>query len=117
MNHFKLNDLYNKAHVFILPSIEEGFATVILQAVAAGCPVIVSENTGAAEFVKNNKLGYTVPIRDSDSITDKLEALADNKYLLNEFSNNGIKCMIKNTWSDYIDQLDNLILECKKKKL
>ena len=111
VNHLKLNDIYNKCHVFVLPSIEEGFATVILQAIAAGCPVIVSKNTGASEFVENNKVGYTVPIRDVNSILDKLEILSENKKLLDEFSYNATKNIQNNTWTNYIDQLDKLILQ------
>ena len=36
LNHLKLNNIMNKSHIFVIPSIEEGFATVILQAIAAG---------------------------------------------------------------------------------
>ncbi len=114
VNHYKLNELINKSHVFVLPSIEEGFATVILQATAAGCPVIVSENTGASEFVKNNTVGYSVPIRNSEAITNKLEILAGSKILLNELSQKAEKTMQDNTWSHYVDQLDELILKLKK---
>ena len=114
IDHLKLNELYNKAHVFVLPSIEEGFATVILQAAAAGCPVIVSENTGASEFVENNKIGYSVPIRDPIIIKNKLDILSENNNLLDEFSHNATKTMKEKTWSNYVDQLDKLIFNFKK---
>ena len=116
INHFKLNDLYNKSHVFVLPSIEEGFATVILQATAAGCPVIVSENTGAYEFVKKHNIGYTVPIRNSNAIVNYLEILSQDKNLLDELSHKSSETMQDNTWSNYVDQLDKLILELIKNK-
>ena len=112
----KLNQFFNKADVLVLPSLEEGMATVTLQASSAGCPLIVSENTGAAEFVNNNKCGYVIPIRDSQAITDKLSSLADNKNLLNEFSNNALKFSSNYTWENYIDELD-LITENFIKKL
>jgi len=116
VDHLKLNKIINESHVFVLPSIEEGFATVILQAIAAGCPVIVSENTGASEFVENNNCGYSVPVRESGAITDKLEILAENKNLLNIFSNNAAKCITENTWSNYVDKLDELIIDYKQNK-
>ena len=47
--------------------IQDGFATVILQALACGCPVIVSENVGAAELVTENKSKN--PIRRSKSLS------------------------------------------------
>ena len=110
----KLNSIINKCHVFVLPSIQEGFGIVTLQAVAAGCPIIVSENSGASDFVVNNKCGFVVPIRNSNAITDKLQLLTDDKDLLNELSLNAINHAKGNTWSDYVDKLNKLILEFKK---
>ena len=99
----------------MLPSLEEGLATVTLQASSSGCPLIVSKNTGAMEFVNTNKCGYVIPIRDSQIIADKLTSLADDKNLLNEFSNNAIKFSKNYTWEDYVIELDLLIENFKKK--
>jgi len=116
VNHLKLNAMINKSHIFVLPSIEEGFAFVIFQALAAGCPVIVSENTGASEFVIKNKCGFSIPIRDANAISEKLEILDENKNLLEEFSMNAVKSMPEHTWSNYVDKLDDLIIQYKKNK-
>ena len=114
VNHLELNNIINKCHVFVLPSIEEGFATVILQALSAGCPVIVSENTGAMEFVNDNNCGYVVPIRNSNSILEKLDLMSQNKDIIDNFSNNAIKKMKKQTWESYVDELDLFINQVKK---
>ncbi len=108
IHHLKLKEIINKSDVFVLPSLQEGFATVILQALACGCPVIVSENTGAAEFVRENKCGFVVPIRNSQIISDKLTLLSDNKQLLKELANNALKISTKNTWDDYAEKLNNV---------
>ena len=105
----KLNNIINKCHLFVLPSIEDGYGLVVLQAAAGGCPSIVSENTGAADFVKQNNCGFVVPIRDPDAITKKMELLSDDKNLLNKISNNAINGSRGNTWSDYVDQLDLIV--------
>ena len=115
INHRELNKFFNNSHVFVLPSLEEGLATVILQASSSGCPVIVSKNTGAMELVNSNKCGYVIPIRDSQIIADKLTLLADDKNLLNEFSNNALKFSENYTWEDYVIALDNLIENFKRK--
>ena len=93
----------------MLPSIEEGLAYVTKEAIASGCPLIVSKNTGAMEFVNTNKCGYVIPIRDSQMIADKLTSLVDDKNLLNEFSNNAIEFSKDYTWEDYVIELDLLI--------
>ena len=108
VKHHKLKYFINKSDVFVLPSLEEGFATVILQSLACGCPVIVSENTGAENFVKENKCGFVVPIRNSQIISDKLTLLSYNKQLLKELKNNALKTSTKNTWDDYVDKLNNI---------
>ena len=114
--HKEINEFLNNSHVFILPSLEEGLATVTLQASSSGCPLIVSENTGASEFINNNKCGYVIPIRDSQIITDKLTLLADDKNLLSEFSKNALKFSKNYTWEDYVAELDLLIENFKKQK-
>jgi len=110
----KLNDIINKCHVYVLPSIQDGFALTALQSISAGCPAIVSENTGIAELIKNNKCGFVVPIRNSNAIVDKLQLFADDKDLLNECSLNGVNFAINNTWSDYVTKLDSLIFKFKQ---
>ncbi len=114
VNHLKLNKIMNMCHVFVLPSIEEGFATVILQALSAGCPVIVSENTGAMEFVNENKCGFVVPIRHANAIKEKLEALSDDKTMIEKFQRNALNKMKNQTWDSYVSNLDQVILDYKK---
>ena len=92
-----------------MPSIEEGFACTILQVAAAGCPVIVTENTGAGDFVRRSNCGFVVPIRSVNSILDKLTILADNKILLNELSENAINYSLENNWENYFKKLDSII--------
>ena len=115
VNQLNLNKIINKCHVLVLPSIEDGFGIVTLQALAAGCPIIVTENTGPVKIIKEYDCGFVVPIRNPIAITDKLQLLADDKDLLQKLSLNALSYAKKNTWSDYVDKLDNLILDFKKK--
>ena len=114
VNHLKLNDIINKCHVYVLPSIEDGYGLTVTQAAAAGCPCIVTENTGASDFVKRNKCGFIVPIRDSNSIMEKLQTLSDNKNLFAEMSYNASSNAKSQSWSDYVEKLDNIVLNYKK---
>jgi glycosyltransferase involved in cell wall biosynthesis len=67
--------------VFVLPSIEDGFGMVIGEAMACGCPVIASVNTGASELISDAVDGFIVPIRSPELIADRLQMLADNPEL------------------------------------
>ncbi len=73
----ELASLYSAAHVFVLPSIEEGLAMVMAEAMACGCPVIATENSGAEDLFTNDREGFIVPIRSADSLLRAIESLAD----------------------------------------
>lgn len=67
------------ADVFLLPSICEGSATVVYEALAAGLPVITTENTGSV--VRDGFEGFLVPICNPRSIAFRLEMLANDPDL------------------------------------
>jgi glycosyltransferase involved in cell wall biosynthesis len=77
----RLKEIMSKSHVLVLPSVEEGLAYVQAQAMACGCPVIASRNTGAEDLFTDGKEGFIVPIRDAGAITNRLQLLADDADL------------------------------------
>jgi starch synthase len=54
---------------------------VIDEAMAYGCPVIATTNTGASELITNGVEGLIVPIRSPEVIADRLQQLADQPEL------------------------------------
>lgn len=64
---------YAWADVFLLPSVCEGSATVIYEALAWGLPIITTPNSGA--IARNGIDGYIIPIQDSCAIVQALEQL------------------------------------------
>lgn len=68
----------SRSHVLVLPSLEEGLALVQAQAMACGCPVLASENTGAEDLFSDGIEGFIVPIRDVLALTARLQQLADD---------------------------------------
>ena len=71
----ELREWYARSSVFVLPSIEDGFAVVCAEALACGLPVVTTENTGAAEVLDEGVDGYVVPIRSADAIAERLALL------------------------------------------
>ncbi len=82
----KLIEYYNNAHVFVLSSIEDGFGVVIGEAMACGCPVIATTNTGGRDFFTDGEEGFIVPIRSPREIADRLEKLAGDPALRSQMS-------------------------------
>jgi glycosyltransferase involved in cell wall biosynthesis len=98
----RLKEVMSQSHVMVLPSLEEGLALVQAQALACGCPVIGTHNTGASDLFSDGVEGFIVPPRDPDAISNRLQQLADEPDLRQKMSRNAIKA-VRNIggWSAY----------------
>jgi glycosyltransferase involved in cell wall biosynthesis/2-polyprenyl-3-methyl-5-hydroxy-6-metoxy-1,4-benzoquinol methylase len=76
-NH-ELVSHFHRADMFVQPSMQEGLALVIAEAMACGVPVIASENTGASEFVDAGENGAIVPAGDADTLASAVADLLDD---------------------------------------
>lgn len=73
---------YAAAHVFVLPSYNEGMSVATLEAMAAGLPVVVTRTGGAAELVEEGVNGLTFDWADVDALTAHLRYLAADPALV-----------------------------------
>jgi len=73
MKHDELIDKLMKSHILLLPSVEEGIANVVLEAMAAGVPVITTDCGGMKEAVNDGVSGYIVPLRSPEKIAQKIK--------------------------------------------
>lgn len=71
---------YAWADVFFLPSVCEGSATVIYEALQSGLPVVTTPNAGS--LVTDGVDGFIVPVRDTDAMKQRLLALHEDRGLL-----------------------------------
>lgn len=71
------------ADVYVSSSWSEGLGTSILEALAAGTPVVAAQAGGAAEMVIPGKTGYLTPARDTKALAEALlSSLGDRKQAL-----------------------------------
>ncbi len=77
----RLKWYYSQASVFVLPSVEEGLALVLAQAMACGVPVITTPNSGAEDIITDGVEGFIVPARDPEAIEDRLNRLIQDPGL------------------------------------
>jgi glycosyltransferase involved in cell wall biosynthesis len=82
----RLAAMMSSSHVMVLPSIEEGLALVQAQALACGCPLISSTNTGGEDLFTDGVEGFVVPIRSPEAIAARLQQLADDAALQQRMS-------------------------------
>jgi phosphatidyl-myo-inositol dimannoside synthase len=73
---------YHKADVFVLPSFNEGMSNSLLEAMACGLPVVVTDVGGSEELVENKKNGYLVSTGNSIELANAIkEIFMDDNYL------------------------------------
>jgi len=74
----ELATIYASADLFVFPSTTDTFGNVVLEAQAAGLPVIVSDVGGPAELVQHGNTGLVVRGNDRRALLDAMTALLDD---------------------------------------
>ncbi len=82
---------YKCADVFIMPSREEEFGRVMIEAMAAGTPIVAFETLGSKAVLNHEQKQFMVPQSDIDTFTDKITELLENDDLRHHMSRVGIQ--------------------------
>jgi glycosyltransferase involved in cell wall biosynthesis len=67
--------------VFVLPSLGEGMCNTILEAMAAGLPVVATRTGGNPELVHDGVTGQLVPVQDGAALNRAIAAYLDDPSL------------------------------------
>ena len=81
MHHDKLPEYYLDADLFVLPSLAEGMANVVLEAIGSGLPVVATPVGGSEELIRQNENGVIVPTKDVNALADALIRLINSREL------------------------------------
>jgi alpha-maltose-1-phosphate synthase len=80
------------------------------QALACGCPVICSTNTGGEDLFTDGVEGFIVPIRDVGALTERMQQLADDPALQSRMSEAALRRVQSlGGWSDYGNQWETFL--------
>lgn len=106
----ELPQILSSSHVFVLPSIEEGLALVQAQALACGCPVLASSNTGSQDLYRDQKEGFIVSARDAAALHERMQQLADDPELQRTMRDAALKHVAElGGWQSYGDRWETLL--------
>jgi glycosyltransferase involved in cell wall biosynthesis len=84
--------LIQQLNIFVLPSIKpDSFPVVILEAMAAGKPIIATNQGGAQEQIEDSVTGFLVPVNDASSAAQKLGVLVNNPDMRTRMGQAGAK--------------------------
>jgi glycosyltransferase involved in cell wall biosynthesis len=111
----ELAQLMQQSDCLVLPSLEEGLALVLGQALASGCPVIATPNTGAEDLFTDGVEGMLVPPRDPAALTAAMQQLAKNSQLRLQMRDAAIKRVQSlGGWTRYGDQWEEFLATIAK---
>ena len=86
----KMPQKYGEADIFVLPSYNEGMSNALLEAIACGLPVIVTDVGGTEELVDENN-GFVFKPGDTVALTKILKHISENKKIINKLGQNSRK--------------------------
>ncbi len=99
---------FNQADVFVLPSLSEGQAGVVLEAMASGCPVMATRESGI-DF--EDECGITIPVRDAATLAATLIELLGNRKQRNILAKGALRQAEDFSMKSWKDRLVEVVHE------
>jgi glycosyltransferase involved in cell wall biosynthesis len=104
--HPAINEIFQSSTAFVFPSLEEGFARVLSEAMGAGLPVIATRESGATTVIQDGVHGFIIPPANPERLAERMIEIASNPMLNQALGHAawvaGAEC---NTWADYAGRL------------
>jgi glycosyltransferase involved in cell wall biosynthesis len=107
---------YEWGDLFVLPTLQDGFAVVLTQALAAGLPLVTSPNCAGPDLIKSGINGWVVPIRSPELLRERLLWLDQNRHELCQAVTSTYECPRHCDWSETAKQVQYNILEGLRKR-
>ncbi len=103
-----LPSLLRTSDVLVLPSAQDGFGLVVLEAMATGLPVLVSDRVGAADCVREGITGLTFPFGDEDALADRIGWFLADRGRAGAMSPEALTMARQHAWEKYERRLASL---------
>ena len=101
LSHSELIDLLHSSDVFLFPSLCEGFAFVIIEAMSTGLPIISTTRTAGNDIVKNGIEGFTIEPSNVEEIVEKMKYFIQNPSECIRMGNNAAQTAKLLTWDNF----------------
>lgn len=110
MSQSDLANEIRKHHVYVFPTLEDGFGQTLVQAMASGLVPITTEHCGSADFTFLKRSDWRVKPHSAEQIQVKIESLLNSPELLSHLRDQSIASAKEMTWGCYQQQI-KLLLE------
>ena len=99
----QVHRVYQQGDVFVLPTLFEGSALSVFEALASGLPVVTTPNAGSV--VRDGVDGFIVPIRDTGALADRIERLYGDPALRRKMAADARRRALEFPWQRYRAEL------------
>ena len=109
--HAQLPDYYRNADLFVFPSVSraEAFGLVVLEAMASGLPVIVSNLPGVRTLVEEGVNGFKVPVNDPQTLAQRIRELMEDKSLCSNMGQKSREKVLESyAWDKAISRIERV---------
>jgi hypothetical protein len=107
--HSKIPEILSETDILLFPSLSDGFGFAAAEGMAAGCPVIASENSGIADLIEDGINGYVIPIQSTEALYEKMLWFVDNREKIQTMSDNAVRTIKKMTWEQYNQKILDIL--------
>ncbi|MCX6815399.1 MAG: glycosyltransferase family 4 protein [Candidatus Aenigmarchaeota archaeon] len=90
------------AETFVFPTLYEGFGIPLIEAMAAGCPIVTTNVAGVPEIVENNKNGLLTRPKDEKDLARNIIKMLSSSKMRKKMSANNVKKSKKYDWKNVI---------------
>ena len=104
-----LYDIYSYSDIFILTSECESFGLVLIEAMASGLPIVVSDITSVKNIIKNNITGLLVKPTPKD-FAQAVQKLLSNPQLRKKLIKNGLEESKKYDWNKIVQKFEHIYM-------
>lgn len=117
LNHQEVMRLMRSCDIFILPSWNEAFGVVYLEAMANGKPVIACRGEGIDGIIKDKETGILVKPKDVDSLVKAMDYLLSNLDEARDIGKRARKLVLKNySWEKSAEKIIKVYQEVLNNK-
>ena len=105
---------FRTASIFVMPSYNEAFGEVFVEAMAYGIPCIGSDNGVMPELIQDNGVGFIVKTGDVDDLAAKIERLIVDIDLERELGERALKCVVNEyNWPRVIGRISEVLYKSR----
>jgi glycosyltransferase involved in cell wall biosynthesis len=109
LDHSSLADAFRNADCLVLPSRFDSFGRVVVEAMATGLPVLLSEHVGAKEVITEGETGWVVPAEDTEALAERMRWCIEHPEQVRAMRDACVETAQDYSWAVYRERVTEVL--------